>query len=85
MAKMVRKPMKVAMSARPLMVSMKPLPTPHRTETKKSGANQAEGAGFGHSDCKGSDRNPAAENVIAGRQSNGMIAAYRRSTRRKHA
>jgi len=42
MAKMVRKPMKVAMSARPLMVSMKPLSTaPHRTETKKSDANQA--------------------------------------------
>ena len=34
MAKMVRKPMKVAMSARPSMVSMKPLSTPHRTETK---------------------------------------------------
>jgi hypothetical protein len=46
MAKMARKPMKVAMSARPLMVSMKPLPTPHRTETKKAEANQAEGKGF---------------------------------------
>ena len=36
MAKMVRKPMKVAMSARPLRVSMKTLPTPHHTQTKKS-------------------------------------------------
>jgi hypothetical protein len=27
------------------MVSMKPLSTPHRTETKKSEANQAEGGG----------------------------------------
>jgi hypothetical protein len=44
---MVRKPMKVAMSARPLMVSMKPLPPPHRTETKKAEADQAEGGGFG--------------------------------------
>jgi hypothetical protein len=27
---------------------MKPLSTPHRTETKKSEADQAEGRGFGH-------------------------------------
>src|SRR6478672_2497781 len=47
MAKMVRKPMKVATSARPLMVSMKPLSKPHRTETKKAEADQAEGSGFG--------------------------------------
>jgi hypothetical protein len=46
MAKIVRKPMKVAMSARPIMVSMKPLSKPHRSETKKSEADQAEGGGF---------------------------------------
>jgi hypothetical protein len=48
MAKMVRKPMKVAMSARPLMVSMKPLPPPHRTETQKAEATQAQGGGLWH-------------------------------------
>jgi hypothetical protein len=46
-AKMVRKPMKVAMSARPLMVSMKPLPPPHRTETQKAEADQPRVEGSG--------------------------------------
>jgi hypothetical protein len=51
MANMVRKPMKVAMSARPLMVSMKPLSPPHRTQTKKAEQGNTkivEGRGFGN-------------------------------------
>jgi hypothetical protein len=52
------------LAARPSMNLVKPTPTPHRTETKKAEANQAQCGGFG----SGDDRD------IIGAEKGGIVA-----------